>query len=127
MEISLPLCDPPSPAQWSKSTTWLRCHLLTGNAFSFKQGLGFMIRRGLALSDLNRVPLLELIGFRVYDKKRIVIMGLKVTTPNCDLFAKLTFTNFCLKCTSFFHEGVESILDTPNFNTFKNHSYFIHM
>jgi len=40
-------------------------------------------------------------------------MAWKGTTPNCDLFAKPSFTDSHLKCTLYVHESLKLILDAP--------------
>jgi len=49
----------------------------------------------------------------------------KLTTPNCNPFAKPTPTNLCPKCIAYAHVGLRSILDTLFFNTLKIHSLFL--
>jgi len=49
----------------------------------------------------------------------------KVTTPNCNLFVKLTSINSQLKCTGSLHGNLRLILDTPISSTLKIHSLFI--
>jgi len=50
----------------------------------------------------------------------------RIATSNYNMFAKLSSMNSFLKCTTFIHESLQSILGYTYFHPFGN-SYFIHM
>jgi len=65
-------------------------------------------QKGFFTTSLFTMSLLLIAGFLLLH----ITYQAKVTTFNCNPFAKLTATDFCLKCMAFVHDCLGSILGT---------------